>query len=358
MLFTYLKSEDGQLNETSIPFADANVLVEKVTEQSMQAQVKKAITVKIFEGDTVYFSGVYLAGENPLNLYQHVMQTVMNLQTNNENLKLSFLELLSASMFHTSEKKLPHVTEIPVTVAPKEQENAHRIQKKDKSSMRIPGDVLSFFSLSKRYWIRIILFLFILWLILTGARFVLASFLSEETSIKEKTPAYTELMKEGKYVAAGKFYPDKREQIEKEIEKDHIQIEQSTEEKKAGIHVLKDFVQAYPSDQGNLDCAFYQSKWEDVGTIYDKASRDMRNDPANLAKVGYAYLKLGQLDKAKNVNLALNSPLFTKKINSYETLLRKQKEVEGKLKNTNQTKETIHLLKQALEAIQNQIKAI
>lgn len=111
----------------------------------------------------------------------------------------------------------------------------------------------------------------------------------------DQPPTYSELIAKKEYFAAAKAYPKKRADIESKLAS------------AGGEKTLKQFVAAYPSDEGKFDLAFKQAKYSQVVDLSTQA----KMTTLRKTMLAVAYVKTNQLDQAAVLNADLNSSKLT-----------------------------------------------
>jgi hypothetical protein len=111
----------------------------------------------------------------------------------------------------------------------------------------------------------------------------------------DQPPTYSELIAKKEYLAAAKAYPKKQADAENKLAA-------SGSEK-----ALKQFVAAYPSDEGKFDLAFKQAKYSQVVGLSTQA----KMTTLRKTMLAIAYVKTNQLDQAAVLNADLNSSKLT-----------------------------------------------
>ncbi|HIZ66977.1 MAG TPA: hypothetical protein H9965_00605 [Candidatus Streptococcus faecavium] len=177
---------------------------------------------------------------------------------------------------------------------------------------------------------------------------------SPPTQVSEKESLEDLLAKE-KFMQAVKWYPKKRKVIENEL------FQRILDGKKQSVNVslLQKFQKEYPTTQGAFDSAFLKGAYKQMIQTYIKTPDDFDKDEMRMNLVGYAYLKLEKIDKAKEIAEKVEDVALSKKIASYELykkqLTEKEKSIEGvkptnesELKKYNQTLDEIYELKQKI----------
>jgi len=206
--------------------------------------------------------------------------------------------------------------------------------------------------------LKVAIFVAFIFLSLGGIYVTVTSYLQGNTQSKEEkvVPTLENLLKKSKYLEAAQHYEDKIDEIEDVLFQTIINGE---EKKKVSIDTLKKFERKYPSVNGGFDLAFLRGEYQVMTKKYDQQPYHFGDDEMRLNLVGYAYLKLEQIDKAKAIAAKVEDVALSKKIASYELykkqLAEKEKSIEGvkptnesELKKYNQTLDEIYELKQKI----------
>ena len=177
---------------------------------------------------------------------------------------------------------------------------------------------------------------------------------STPTQVVEKA-SLKDLLAQGKFMQAAKIYPENLEEIENEL----FQMILDGKKKSVNRSLLQQFQKKYPTTQGAFDYAFLKGGYKQMIQTYTKNSNAFEDDEMRLNLVGYAYLKLEQVDKAKAIAEKVEDVALSKKIVSYELykkqLDEKENSIKGvkptnesELKKYNQTLDEIYELKQKI----------
>jgi hypothetical protein len=147
------------------------------------------------------------------------------------------------------------------------------------------------------------------------------------------------LLKEEKYLEAGKEFPKERKAIENEL----FSLTRSKD--KSYLKQLMAFNKQYPTIQGDFDLAMFDFNYKQACSIYEKDSSTFAKDKERLPLVGYSYLKIGQIEQAKNILKQCNDAELEKFILQYEQasliIQEKQKEIKELQKKPSENKEKI-----------------
>ncbi|MBC1937793.1 hypothetical protein HCA69_15595 [Listeria grandensis] len=383
MLYCYLQSEDARVPGERMSFAEANTLLQGLsTENYRQKKVTRVDILRLVEADEKvdYFQGYYEAGSNPDTLYEHIMHTVMQIQTPRKEQKLLLLEKLAASiMVHDPEPSEP----TPASGEPQEKAVEKKVEQiavprvtaeKNETSVEHHTPKESMLpALIKRpkkqhrtwempsllvHWKKGLIALSLLLVLGIGTCSLLVYFASADEEKPPEKPSYQDLLAKDAYLEAAATYPDKQTAIETIIVQEHVQGIVDEAKQREGIKQLQSFVAKYPSAQGDFDVAFYMKNWANTKRVFEANPKAFQEDIGNVAKMAYAYLKLGDMEQAKNLSLGLNSPILEGKIKTYEQLQKKRVEVEKKLKEPKLLPANKQVLQQALDALNKQIDAL
>lgn len=383
MLYCYLQSEDVRVPSERMSFAEANKLVQELsTENYRQKRVTRVNIIRLVEADEKvdYFQGYYEAGSNPDTLYEHIMHTVMQIQTPLKEQKLLLLEKLAASIMVHDPETPPAPRGLQENAVEKEVEqkavphvNAEKAEKSETSAEQHTPKESMLPALIKRskkqrrtwewpsflmHWKKGLIALSLLLVLGIGACSLLVYFASADEEKPPEKPSFQDLMDKDAYLEAAAAYPDKQTAIEATIVQEHVQGIADEAKRREGVKQLQVFVAKYPSAQGEFDVAFYLKNWENTKRLYEANPKAFQEDIGNVAKMAYAYLKLGNIEQAKNLSLGLNSPILEGKIKTYEQLHKKRLEVENKLKQPKLLPANKQVLQQALDALNKQIDAL
>lgn len=159
-------------------------------------------------------------------------------------------------------------------------------------------------------------------------------------------PTLEELLNEELFMEAGKEYSTEHETIEDTL----FKLVRTTDV--AYVQRLKEFNQTYPTIQGVFDLAILQYDYEQAIEQYENNFAHFTNDRYRIALVGYAYLKIDQLDQAKERLNECKDAELEKMILEYEQasliIKEKQKEIEELQKKPSENKKKIE---QAIEEL-------
>lgn len=111
--------------------------------------------------------------------------------------------------------------------------------------------------------------------------------------------------------------------------------------KNKSIDVLKAFHEEHPTKEGKFDIAYENEDYETVLSI-----QDVENTVARSKKRTYAYLKTGEIEKAKEELENNNDDKLEKKINKYESIKMEINELNDKLESAKKKKSKKKIRKQ------------
>lgn len=155
--------------------------------------------------------------------------------------------------------------------------------------------------------------------------FFSANFIKSKT-LADKTPSYSELIKQKEYDKAVKFYPDSKENIEE-------LLNQQALEKKSieTLSQLKEFDGQFPTVFGSFDIAILEADYRQAISTFEGNKNKFKHDTNRLILVGYSYLKLEQLEPVKVIIQETQSIELEKKLFQYEQLTIEINELEQEL---------------------------
>jgi len=88
----------------------------------------------------------------------------------------------------------------------------------------------------------------------------------------------------------------------------------------ATLRRFHDFHEEQETTFGSFDLAILKNDYSGAVSAYEEQKEVFSTDSDRLAIVGYCYLKVGEIDEAKQVNSQINSIELEKKIVLYEQL--------------------------------------
>ena len=130
-----------------------------------------------------------------------------------------------------------------------------------------------------------------------------------------QTLTYEELIDQQQFEEAYQLYP--KEQQKTETFFYYYALDNRSE---ATLRRFSDFHEENETTFGSFDLAILQNNYSGAFSAYEEQTEAFSNDPERLAIVGYCYLKVGELDEAKQINTQINSIELEKKIVLYEQL--------------------------------------
>lgn len=192
---------------------------------------------------------------------------------------------------------------------PSEATDEVELPKKPRKKLRI----------SKKAGIVVSVFFLCLLLGVLGVKFVPKLF-------ADQTPSYEALLKEGKYLEAGKTYPSQQEEIEQTLYEQALE-DQTTQSKKE----LELFQSKYPTTFGEFDLAILNKNYEEALQLYKKSEKSFKNDSDRMTLVGYCYLKKDKPKEAKEISRETKSVELEKYVYQYEQYIAQINEYEKQL---------------------------
>ncbi|MFZ4845572.1 hypothetical protein ACOYX7_07970 [Enterococcus casseliflavus] len=130
-----------------------------------------------------------------------------------------------------------------------------------------------------------------------------------------KTLTYEELIDQQAFEEAYQLYPKEQQKTENFFY--YYTLDNRSE---ATLRRFRDFHEEHETTFGSFDLAILQNNYSGAVSAYEEQAEAFSNDPERLAIVGYCYLKVGELDEAKQINTQINSIELEKKIVLYEQL--------------------------------------
>ncbi|MGL9928649.1 MULTISPECIES: hypothetical protein [Enterococcus] len=293
-----------------IPLERAELLLKKQNKIANQEKQEMSCIYDLrIDGQVVYESSLVFPVED-FSLYGTIVKEVEEQEFNSEEEKEAFLEWLSKTFNVKKEKK-------KATNRPKKEKI-----KKEKQR-QIPR-------MNKR--IAIVFFVVLFFICSAVGIFVYAT-------TPEKRVSYEELVRQEKFIEAGKEYPDKQQEVENLIFK-KIQSEEKPE-----LGQLRAYNKEIPTTQGDFDLAMLTYDYGKSTGIYEKEKDQFKNDHSRLPLVGYAYLKEQKLKAAKEISEQTTSPELEKYILEYEQfqliIQEKEKQIKELQKKPTENKKKI-----------------
>lgn len=123
-----------------------------------------------------------------------------------------------------------------------------------------------------------------------------------------QTLTYEELIDQQQFEEAYQLYPKEQQQTETFFY--HYALDNRSE---ATLRRFRDFHEEHETTFGSFDLAILQNNYSGAVSAYEEQTEAFSNDPERLAIVGYCYLKVGELDEAKQINTQINSIELEKK---------------------------------------------
>ncbi|AMG51585.1 hypothetical protein EQ871_12635 [Enterococcus casseliflavus] len=130
-----------------------------------------------------------------------------------------------------------------------------------------------------------------------------------------QTLTYEELIDQQQFEEAYQLYP--KEQQKTETFFYHYTLDNRSE---ATLRRFRDFHEEQETTFGSFDLAILKNDYSGAVSAYEEQKEVFSTDSDRLAIVGYCYLKVGEIDEAKQVNSQINSIELEKKIVLYEQL--------------------------------------
>ncbi|HBI1780720.1 TPA: hypothetical protein I0G77_RS09050 [Enterococcus faecalis] len=298
-----------------IPLERAELLLKKQNKIANQEKQEMSCTYDLrIDGQVVYESSLVFPVED-FSLYGTIVKEVEEQEFNSEEEKEAFLEWLSKTFNVKKEKK-------KATNRPKKEKIKKEKIKKEKQR-QIPR-------MNKR--IAIVFFVVLFFICSAVGIFVYAT-------TPEKRVSYEELIRQEKFIEAGKEYSDKQQEVENLIFK-KIQSEEKPE-----LGKLRAYNKEIPTTQGDFDLAMLTYDYGKSIGIYEKEKDQFKNDHSRLPLVGYAYLKEQKLKAAKEISEQTTSPELEKYILEYEQfqliIQEKEKQIKELQKKPTENKKKI-----------------
>ncbi len=293
-----------------IPLKRAELLLKKQNKIANQEKQEMSCIYDLrIDGQVVYESSLVFPVED-FSLYGTIVKEVEEQEFNSEEEKEAFLEWLSKTFNVKKEKK-------KATNRPKKEKI------KNEKQRQIPR-------MNKR--IAIVFFVVLFFICSAVGIFVYAT-------TPEKRVSYEELVRQEKFIEAGKEYPDKQQEVENLIFK-KIQSEEKPE-----LGQLRAYNKEIPTTQGDFDLAMLTYDYGKSTGIYEKEKDQFKNDHSRLPLVGYAYLKEQKLKAAKEISEQTTSPELEKYILEYEQfqliIQEKEKQIKELQKKPTENKKKI-----------------
>lgn len=165
-----------------------------------------------------------------------------------------------------------------------------------------------------------------------------------------------QMLLEGKYLQAAKNNPGKIEEIENQL----FQTILDGKKTKINYQTLEQFQKHHPTTKGGFDKDFLNGEYQKMIQTYKRHMQSFNQDEIRMNLVGYAYLKIDDIEKAKEIAEQVQDSALAKKIASYELyhqqLSEKEQKVkaskpsnEEELKQHNQLLDDIYQLKQKIK---------
>lgn len=290
MDFLFVEPDNEELPNEPLPLKNANAFLQDLNEYLKEKQeVKEYPFELIYDGDVLYKSSIRLPVESSFSLREIIESELESLQNKEAT---DFLKWLQPFFDEQAASE---------SINPKQQKIKSTPNLSDKK--------------------RKVVF-FVLMLVIGVSLFTLF-----RPSNGEEKASYTELISSKDYLAAGKEYPKKHEDIEQNIYESIL--EKRTDDK---IKHLKRFNDKYPTVFGNFDLAIFNKEYAEAITSFENDPSEFKNDKERMVLVGYSYLKEDRLDEAKKISGSLKSVELEKKIYDYQNLNRLIDEKEKELK--------------------------
>lgn len=288
----------------------AILLLEKQNKIAQQEQQIMSCMYRLSVDNQAIYDSTLTFPVEEFSLYGTIVKEVEEQEFNSKEEKEAFLEWLSKTFNVKKEKK-------KATNGPKKEKI-----KKEKQ-WQIPR-------MNKR--IAIVFFVVLFFICSAVGIFVYAT-------TPEKRVSYEELVRQEKFIEAGKEYPDKQQEVENLIFK-KIQSEEKPE-----LGKLRAYNKEIPTTQGDFDLAMLTYDYGKSIGIYEKEKDQFKNDHSRLPLVGYAYLKEQKLKAAKEISEQTTSPELEKYILEYEQfqliIQEKEKQIKELQKKPTENKKKI-----------------
>lgn len=195
--------------------------------------------------------------------------------------------------------------EIPVS----DTANDVQLPKKPRKKIRI----------SKKAGIVVSVFFLCLLLSVLGLKFV-------PPLLAEQTPSFETLLKDGKYLEAGKTFPSQQEDIEQTLYEQALETQNTQAKKELAL-----FQSKYPTTFGEFDLAILNKNYEEALQLYKKSEKEFNKDNDRMTLVGYCYLKKDLPKEAKEISIDTKSVELEKYVYQYEQYMAQINEYEKQL---------------------------
>lgn len=289
MEFLFVEPDSEEIPNEPLPLKNAAAYLQDLNEYMKDNQETKEYPFElIYEGDILYKSSIKLPGEEKFSLQDLIESELKSLNNKEASDFLGWLQPFF-------EEQLKDKTETKKQIK-KEKPNLSNLQRKVIFFALIAVIGVGLFSLFR------------------------------PSNGEEKT-GYNELISTKEYLAAGKEYPKRHEDIEQAIYESIL--EKRSDDK---IKQLEKFNSKYPTVFGSFDLAIFNKDYDEAIKSFEDNTSDFQNDKERMVLVGYSYLKEEQLDEAKKVSESLKSVELEKKIYDYEQLKRLIDEKDKELK--------------------------
>ncbi|MDA9469897.1 hypothetical protein [Enterococcus sp. 5H] len=301
--------------DRKIPLAKAVLLIEKQNLIAKESNISMQFSYGLYEDENeVYQSSLQLPKEK-VDLFLAIVAEVKESAFEDEKQREAILNwlCLAFNRKRTKEER-PHKEKKPKKV---------KEPKKHRS--------FSFPKVSKKVILIVVSLLIFSGVCVGGLYFAINQ--------HDKQPPLEVLLKEGAFLEAGKQYPEEHQRIEQEL------FTLTRTKDRSYLDKLRVFHREYPTIQGDFDLSIFDFNYEEAITIF-KQERDLfLADNERLPLVGYAFLKIDEVDEAKQIQEKSGNAELQKLILQYEQALliidEKEKEIQELQKKPTENKEKI-----------------
>lgn len=264
----------------------------------------------------------------PMDTFNFPLVVEQELTADGEGLTPEIEEFLS-TLYKSVQQKRPRkkrketvrkpIPEPPTLSEPTLEEIQEPIESEPVTEVPLPKKPRNRIRINKKVGIIVSVFFLCLLLGVLGVKFVPKLF-------ADQTPSYEELLKEEKYLEAGKTFPSQQEEIEQTLYEKALE-KQDTQTKKE----LELFQSKYPTTFGDFDLAILNKNYEQALQLYKKNEKSFKNDSDRMTLVGYCYLKKDQPKEAKEISRETQSVELEKYVYQYEQYVAQINEYEKQL---------------------------
>lgn len=315
-----------EITDSNLDFFQEYDLIESISysefqEISINMQVGDIISFSLFHDGKVFYKGSFSKKEDSNSVTEDILFVLKTYKRQKK---------LSAKEFRLCKSLILDALKSEKKTAP---------SKKHRARMKLPAIKFSKKAIPWKY-------LGIAFFVCIASAAVILLLNSNDVNDKKAEPVVTldKYLIDREYQKAAERYPESIQDIENEL----FHLIQSEDE--AYLDDLQQFQEHYPTVQGEFDLAMFDYDYDQAISVYEKNPEEI--EQSRLLLVGYAYLKIDQLENAKRMFEVSENAELEKLILQYQQLMsiisEKEKEIKELEKKPTENKAKIS---QAIEEL-------